>query len=115
MRTPIHPDCPRLHIGADVDLVGDDFLRSRMFLFPDPKLKWPAVDVGKVIGLTLVLEQVDAPDIVGLGIAPGGIVDGYPGEIALDITGNPVSLIFVIAARPLSYDADLAICRSGDE
>ena len=76
MRTAVHPDRPVLHVRADVLLVGDDFLRRRVFLFPDSELQRSAVDMRKAVGLALMLEKIHAADIIRFRVTAGGVVDG---------------------------------------
>src|ERR1700688_2560909 len=54
MRAAIHPDGPVLLIGADVVPEGDQVLRLRISLLPDPKPVGAAVDVAGSVHLALM-------------------------------------------------------------
>src|SRR5437867_8184168 len=98
MRTAVHPDRPPLLVGAEILLIGDDFLRRRILFFPDPELQRPAIDMGHIVGLALVLEERNAGDVEGFSIAAGSIVHGNASEVTLDVAWNPVGLILVVPA-----------------
>ena len=60
MRASVHPDRPRLLVGADVVLDRNDALRFRILLFPDPQRERPVVDVGRHVHAALMLLQRQA-------------------------------------------------------
>src|SRR5438093_11746404 len=112
MRTAVHPDRPVLHVGAQVFLVGDDFLCGRILFFPDPELQRPTVEMRSIVRLTLVFQKRNAGNIEALGIPAGSVVHRYSSEVALHVTGNSVSLILVVPAGPFPGQANLSRCRS---
>src|ERR1043166_1587663 len=57
MRTAVHPDRPRLLVRADVVLDGDEDLRVRIALFPNPQLQRTTIDVRGDMHLTLMLGE----------------------------------------------------------
>ena len=61
----------------------------------------PRIDVRDVVRLALVLEQVHASDVEGLGEFARRIVDRHAREVALHVARHAVALILVIAWPPI--------------
>jgi hypothetical protein len=108
MRPTIHPDRSELLIRAEILMNGDDFLCAGILFVPDSELQRPAIDVRKAVWLTLMLQQIHASHIESIGIAACRIVQWDAREIALNIAGNAIALIFVIAAGPLAFEVHLS-------
>ena len=100
MRPAVHPDRPRLLVGAAVHLDGDHILGLWILLDPDTKIGRTTQDVRRDVYAALFFWQRDARRIPAVRRLPVGVVDRQPEVVAQLRTGNAFGKVFVIARLP---------------
>src|SRR5262249_18124111 len=95
MRSAVHPNRPRLFVGADVVLDCDDLLGFGVLFLPDAELQRTVVDVGSDVHAALMLLQRQARGVPALGKQACRIIDRESGVIPQVRAGAAVLLVFM--------------------
>ena len=110
VRPAVHPDRPRLLVGADVVLDRDDVLRSGVLLVPDADVERAPVDVVHGVDATLLFVVGQPRGVPTLGPLTGGGRQRNARVVAQPDAGPAIGLVFVLPRGPISGEINL---RSG--
>src|SRR6478672_4420908 len=107
MSASVHPNRSPLLISPKVLPVSDDRLGPGIFVFPNPELQGPTINMWKVVWLALMFQKIHPRHVKAFGVASRRIIQRNAGEVALHVAGNTIGLVFVISAGPLSRKVHL--------
>ena len=86
---------------------GDELLRVRVVLLPDPELVGTEEHVRQRVRRALVLEHRMTRHVPAVAEQPCRFVDRQPAEVTGLLAGNTIRLILVVAPVPLAHEIDL--------
>ncbi len=111
MRTAVHPDGLFGSVSRQVRVIGDDFLRLLVDLFPDPEVRRATPAVVRAVGTTLVLGELHHGSIPTLGAQLPRGVDGIAQMLADIGARKTLGTILIEARPPIAGGVDL--CQRG--
>src|SRR5437867_6332091 len=106
MAAAIHPYGPGLLIIVDVLLDGDQLLRNRVALFPDPEVVGTAIDVRQNVHFALMLGYGETRCIPGQPIDARSVRDGNTGVVRQFRARSALVGVFVHDGAPVSCQID---------
>src|SRR5579863_5073391 len=78
MRAAVHPDSSRLFVVVYVLLDGNELLRLRVSLFPNPDVQRAAVDVGHDVRFALMLRHGETGSVIAQSRKTSSFIDRKP-------------------------------------